>query len=99
LAKNEVLQIVVFFAIAARSIDHRSNVILALIDGLVHIMLRVTEYVMRFAPLAAWAAITATVARLGPSVLGPLIILVGSFYLCLGILWLILAAAGFAVIG
>ncbi len=42
---------------------------LALIDDLGHIMLKVTGYVMLFAPLAVWAAIMATVSKNGLGVL------------------------------
>ena len=61
--------------------------IMALIDDLAHIMLKVTGYVMLFAPLAVWAAIMATVAKNGLGVLWKLIVFMGGFYLSLMILW------------
>ena len=65
MAQNEILQIVVFavfFSVAMGALPERSKQILSLIDDLGHIMLKVTGYVMLFAPIAVWAAITATVA-------------------------------------
>src|SRR6201998_377594 len=62
LAQNELLQIVifaVFFSVAMGALPERSKQILSLIDDLGHIMLKVTGYVMLFAPAAGWAAITA----------------------------------------
>src|SRR5476649_2915255 len=69
---NEILQIVVFavfFAVAMGAMPERSKKMLSLIEDLGHIMLKVTGYVMLFAPFAVWAAITATVAKNGLLVL------------------------------
>ena len=66
MAQNEILQIVifaVFFAVAMGAMPERSKPMLHLIDDLGHIMLKVTGYVMLFAPLAVWAAIMATVVE------------------------------------
>ena len=68
MAQNEILQIVVFavfFSVALGALPERSKPILSLIDDLGHIMLKVTSYVMLFAPLAVWAAIMATVSKNG----------------------------------
>ena len=73
--------------------------ILALIDDLGHIMLKVTSYVMLFAPLAVSAAIVATVSKNGLGVLWKLIVFMGGFYLSLLILWAILVVVGFVVLG
>ena len=102
MAQNEILQIVVFavfFAVALGAIPERSKALLALIEDLAHIMLKVTGYVMLFAPLAVWAAIMATVSKNGLGVLWKLIVFMGGFYLSLLILWGILVAVGFIVIG
>ena len=102
MAQNEILQIVVFavfFAVALGAAPERAKPIMGLIDDLAHIMLKVTSYVMLFAPLAVWAAITATVAKNGLLVLWKLIVFMGGFYLSLMILWAILVVVGFIVIG
>ena len=103
MAQNEILQIVVFavfFAVGDRcDAGGARKPILSLIDDLAHIMLKVTGYVMLFAPLAVWAAIMATVAKNGLGVLWKLIVFMGGFYLSLMILWVILIVVGFVVIG
>src|SRR5438105_843821 len=102
MAQNEILQIVVFavfFAVALGSMPERAKPIIAMIDDLAHIMLKVTGYVMRFAPFAVWAAIMATVSKNGLGVLWKLIQFMGGFYLALAILWGILVIVGFIVIG
>jgi Na+/H+-dicarboxylate symporter len=102
MAQNEILQIVVFavfFAVALGAMPERSKAIMGLIDDLAHIMLKITGYVMLFAPVAVWAAITATVAKNGLGVLWKLIVFMGGFYLALAILWAILIAVGFIVLG
>jgi Na+/H+-dicarboxylate symporter len=102
MAQNEILQIVVFavfFAVALGAMPERGKAMLSLIDDLAHVMLKVTSYVMLFAPIAVWAAITATVAKNGLLVLWKLIVFMGGFYLSLFILWTILVLVGFIVIG
>ncbi len=102
MATNEILQIVVFavfFAVAMGAMPERSKRMLVLIEDLGHIMLKLTSYVMLFAPLAVWAAITATVAKNGLLVLWKLVVFMGGFYFSLFILWGILVIVGFIVIG
>ena len=102
MAQNEILQIVVFavfFAVALGALPERAKPIMGLIDDLAHIMLKVTGYVMLFAPIAVWAAIMATVSKNGLGVLWKLIVFMGGFYLSLMILWGILIVVGFIVIG
>ena len=69
----------------------RSKTMLTLIEDLGHIMLKVTGYVMLFAPLAVWAAIR---PRLSPRTAswccGSWSSFMGGFYLSLMILWGIL---------
>src|ERR1044072_3854791 len=89
MAQNEILQIVVFavfFAVALGAMPERAKPIMQLIDDLAHIMLKVTGYVMLFAPIAVWAAIMATVSKNGLGVLWKLIQFMGGFYLELAML-------------
>ncbi len=102
MAQNEILQIVVFavfFAVALGALPERAKPMLSLIEDLAHVMLKVTGYVMLFAPLAVWAAIMATVSKNGLGVLWKLVVFMGGFYLSLLILWGILIVVGFVVIG
>jgi len=93
MANNEVLQIVVFsvfFGIATASIGEQGKILIKALDAVGNVILRVTGYIMYFAPVAAFAAIASVLAVKGPELLltyGKLII---SFYLSILGLWLIL---------
>jgi Na+/H+-dicarboxylate symporter len=96
MAKNEILQIVVFSVFvgtAVAAVDDRAPVVLALVEQIAAIMLKVTGYVMKCAPVAIFAALASTVATQGLSVLGDYAKFVGGFYLSLGVLWAVLLGA------
>ena len=60
---NEILQIVVFsifFGTACAAMSERARLVLEGIQGLPHVILRVTGYVMKLAPLAVFCAMAAT---------------------------------------
>ena len=102
MANNEILQIVVFSVFvgtAVASIDDRAPAVLALVEQIAAIMLKVTGYVMRTAPLAIFAALASTVATQGLSILATYARFVGGFYLSLGLLWTLLIAVGVAIAG
>ena len=102
MAQNEILQIVVFscfVGVAAASLGERARPAIALADAGAHIMLKVTGYVMTTAPAAVFAAVAATVAVQGPGVLITYGRFMGGFYLALAVLWLVLVAAGYMIIG
>ena len=102
MAQNSVLQIVVFslfVGVALTAIGEKGKPIVTLVESLVELMLQVTGYVMRFAPVAVFGAISAVVTERGLSVLIDFGRLLGSFYLALFTLWIVLALAGFAFLG
>ncbi|USU09256.1 dicarboxylate/amino acid:cation symporter [Sphingomonadaceae bacterium OTU29MARTA1] len=102
MATNEILQIVVFsifVGVAITAVGERAAPIVRAVDGLVAIMLQITDYVMRVAPVAVFCAVTATLAERGAGVIGQLAFFMGSFYLALLILWAILLGIGFLFIG
>ncbi len=102
LARNEILQIVVFsifIGTAIASLEKRSPGIVALAEEGAAVMLKVTNYVMRVAPLAIFAALASTIATQGIGILATYARFVGGFYLSMGILWAVLIGAGFLVIG
>jgi Na+/H+-dicarboxylate symporter len=102
MADNQILQIVVFaifFGIATASIGEQGKIIIKALDAVAHVILRVTGYVMYFAPVAAMAAIASVLAVKGPELLvtyGKFII---SFYLSMLGLWLILLLISSLFIG
>src|SRR5690606_19554990 len=68
-------------------------------ESLVAVMLQITDYVMRFAPFAVFAAVAGTVAERGPAILGTFGYFIGSFYLGLVLLWALLILAAFVIVG
>jgi Na+/H+-dicarboxylate symporter len=102
MAKNEILQIVVFSVFvgtAVSAIDDKAPQVLALVEQVAQIMLKVTGYVMRFAPIAIFSALAAAIATKGLAVLVTYAKFVGGFYLSLGILWALLILAGVVIVG
>jgi len=102
MATNEILQIVVFsifVGVAITAVGERAAPLARAIDGLVAVMLRITDYVMRVAPLAVFCAVAATLTERGAGVIGQLAFFMGSFYLALLCLWAILLGIGFLFIG
>ena len=102
MATNEILQIVVFslfFGIAMSAIGEKSKNLLASIDDLSHIMLKITGYVMKFAPIAVLAAMTANVAENGVGILLKFAVFMTDFYISLSLLWCVLIFIGFLFLG
>jgi Na+/H+-dicarboxylate symporter len=99
---NEILQIVVFsifFGVACAAMGERAKLVLEGIEGLSHIILRVTGYVMKLAPLAVFCAMAATIATNGIGILVNYAKFMGEFYFGLVCLWLLLVLAGFVILG
>jgi len=102
MASNSVLQIVVFslfVGVALTAIGDVGKPIVTLVESIVELMLQVTDYVMRFAPVAVFGAIAAVITERGLDVLWTFGRLVGEFYLALFTLWVVLALAGFLFLG
>ena len=102
MAKNEILQIVVFsifVGVGITAVGERAAPLVRGIDGLAQVMLQVTNYVMRFAPFAVFAAVAGTLAERGPAILGSLAYFMGSFYIGMALLWCLLIGACFLVVG
>jgi len=102
MANNEILQIVVFsifVGTAVAAIDDKAPAVLALVEQVAAIMLRVTNYVMKTAPFAIFAALASTVATQGISILATYAKFVGGFYLSLGLLWALLITVLVIVVG
>ena len=102
MAKNEILQIVVFsifFGVAMASLGEKMKYLVKSIDELSHVMLKITTYVMKFAPIAVFAAMVSTVAVNGLGILADFAIFMIDFYVALICLWLLLILAGFIFLG
>lgn len=103
MATNAILQILVFslffgFAIAALPRDATTTTV-RFVEELVNIMLKLTDFVMKFAPLGVFAAIASVVTTQGLGVLLTYGKFIGGFYVALAVLWLVMIAAGALVLG
>jgi len=102
MARNEILQIVIFslfFGTAAAAVGTRANPLIDAIDGIAHIMLKVTGYVMNLAPIAVFAAVAGIIAKSGVGVLATYGVFMGEFYLGIALLWVVLTLIGFMFLG
>jgi Na+/H+-dicarboxylate symporter len=102
LAEGEILQIVVFsiFAgVAIMAMGEHGKPLIELADGISHMMLNITSYVMKIAPIAVCASVASVITKSGPGILVNFAKFLGGFYLTLVVLWIILMAVGFVVIG
>ena len=72
MSENSILQIVVFslfVGVAITAVGEPARPLIRATEALVKVMLQITDYVMRFAPVAVFAAVAATVAKRGLSIL------------------------------
>jgi Na+/H+-dicarboxylate symporter len=102
MAKTEVLQIVVvslFLGVALQGLGARAARVTEFLEQGAFVMLKITNYVMALAPLAVFAALASVIGVQGLAVLADYSKLVGSFFLALLVLWLVLITAGYAVLG
>jgi Na+/H+-dicarboxylate symporter len=102
MSTNEILPIVIFslfFGVALTAIGEAGRPVVRGVESLVKVMLQVTDYVMRFAPLAVFTAVTGAIAERGPEIIATFGKFVGSFYLGLAALWALLIGVCFAIVG
>ena len=102
MAKNEILQIVVFslfVGTAVAQLESKAPALIVLAEQVAQVMLKVTGYIMLLAPLVIFAALASTVAVQGLGMLVVYAKFVGGFYLALAILWVLLLAASTIAVG
>ncbi len=101
MATNEILQIVVFslfFGVATAAIGEKGKIVIEFMDSVAHIILKVTGYVMNFAPFAVFGAMAAIVAKQGISVLSTYALFIGEFYSSMLLLWILLIFVGYLIL-
>jgi Na+/H+-dicarboxylate symporter len=103
MATNEILQILIFscffgFALAQLKTEPAVT-ITRFCHELVGVMLKVTDYVMWFAPIGIFGALAAAITTQGLGVLATYGKFIGSFYLGIVVLWTLLIGAGFVFLG
>ena len=103
MANNEILQIVIFsifFGLAAASIGDYAKPVINALDKTSHIILKMVNYVMKFAPLGVFGAIAGVFAIKD---LNDLVItymkFFSSFLVGISSLWVFLLAIGFVFLG
>lgn len=102
MATNNILQILIFalFAgVALSALGEKGAPLVRGADALAEMMLQITHYVMRYAPIAVFGALAAVVSKSGLAILGTYLELVTEFYLSLMLLWAILLTLGAIFLG
>src|SRR5215203_6889965 len=101
MASNEILQIVVFsifFGVAAAAIGDYTKPLIKGLEVASHVILKMVNYVMNFAPIGVFGAIAGVVALNG----GEIFKFYGIYYLFfligIAILWLVLIGVGFFIL-
>src|SRR6202035_5345075 len=83
----------------ARGRRNREKPLLDFADSVSHMMLNITGYVMKIAPIAVCASIASVITKSGPGILLNFAKFLGGFYLTLALLWVILLAVGWFMLG
>lgn len=102
MANNEILQLVIFslfFGVAAAGLGDKAKPVVNVMESIANIMLKVTGYVMNFAPFAVFGAITALIAKQGLGILLTYGTFVGEVYGSILILWALLLLMGSLFLG
>jgi Na+/H+-dicarboxylate symporter len=81
------------------AMGERGAPLLDLADNVSHMMLNITGYVMKLAPIAVCASVASVITKSGPGILLNFAKFLGGFYLTLIILWCLLIAVGRLVLG
>jgi Na+/H+-dicarboxylate symporter len=99
LATNEILQIVIFsifFGLAAASIGDHAKPVVKVLDVISHIILKMVNYVMKFAPIGVFGAIAGVFAiRDLQELLLTYAKFFGSFLVGISTLWIVLLLVGY----
>lgn len=101
MAKNEILQVVVFslfFGIATAAVGKQGEIVIKALDAAAHVILKLTGYVMNFAPVAVFGAMTAVIAKQGIGIIRTYSLFIGEFYIGLILLFIILIAVAYFII-
>ncbi len=101
MSKNEILQVVVFslfFGVATAALGEKGDIVIRAFDAIAHVILKMTGYIMKFAPVAVFGAMTAVIAKQGLGILSTYSKFIGEFYVGLFILLCILLFAAYLFI-
>ncbi len=98
----QILLIAILFGYALSHIGEKGKPVTGFISSISHVFFKIVNLIMQLAPIGAFGAIAFTVAKFGIRSFGPLLQLMGCFYLtCLififGVLGLIARFTGFSL--
>ena len=97
MATNEILQIVVFsifFGVATAALGDYGKIVVKGLEAVSHVILKMVDYVMKFAPLGVFGALAGVIATNGLSIFEFYVKYFLFFILGIALLWIILIAAG-----
>ena len=101
MANNEMLQLVlfsVFFGVAAASLGNYAKPLIQALEIASHVILKVVNYVMNFAPIGVFGAIASVVAAKGLGIFDFYLRYFAIFLLGILILWIVFMIAGFLIL-
>ena len=101
MATNEILQLVVFsifFGVAAASIGDYTKPLIRALEIASHVILKMVNYVMNFAPIGVFGAISAVVAAKGLGIFNFYLQYFLYFLIGIAILWALLLSIGFLIL-
>jgi Na+/H+-dicarboxylate symporter len=102
MSRNDVLPIVIFSIVAGLAITRLGEAgkeLLRFAEALTSLMLQMATFIMRFAPVAVFTAISTALVERGAGIVVTYASYVGGFYLALACVWIAMVAAGTAVLG
>jgi Na+/H+-dicarboxylate symporter len=94
-----VVVVSILIGTAAAALRDKVRGFVEVIAQLGAVMFKVTDYVMRLAPFAIFAALAGSISVHGVGIVATYARFVGGFYLGLGVLWLLLISALVSIIG
>jgi aerobic C4-dicarboxylate transport protein len=97
-AKGDILEVVfvsILFGFAMSMAGEHAKPLITLLESLTKVVFRMVNIVMRFAPIGAFGAMAFTIGKYGLASLGPLLRLIGTFWVT-SILFVIIVFGGVA---
>ena len=101
MAENQILQIVVFsifFGVATAALGNYGKIVVKALDAVSHVILKMVDYVMKFAPFGVFGAIAAVIATNGLSIFSFYLKYFTFFLLGVALLWIVLIIVGYIIL-
>ena len=101
MANNEILQLVIFsifFGVAAAAIGNYTKPLIHALELASHVILKMVNYVMNFAPVGVFGALAAVVAANGLDIFNFYIKYFLFFLIGIAILWMLLLFVGYVIL-